>query len=39
MVCLTLKRSLREDSCCMVEVMNGATGLRRFSRVPTLLTV
>ena len=39
MVRFTLKRSLRADSCCKVEVMNGATGLRFFSRVPTLLTM
>ena len=31
MVRFTLKRSLREESCCRVEVMKGATGLRRFS--------
>ena len=39
MVRFTLKRSLREDSCCRVDVMNGATGLRRFSRVATDATV
>ena len=38
MVRFTLNRSLRADSCCSVEVMNGATGLRFFSRVPTDLT-
>ena len=31
----TLKRILRAASCCKVEVMNGGTGLRRFSFVPT----
>ena len=31
----TLKRSLRDDSCCSVEVINGGTGLRFFSRVET----
>ena len=39
MVRFTLKRSLRDDSCCSVEVMNGGTGLRFFSRVPTDLTM
>ena len=39
MVRFTLKRSLRDDSCCKVEVMNGATGKRRFSRVETECTV
>ncbi len=39
MVRFTLKRSLRDDSCCKVEVMNGATGKRRFSRVETDCTV
>ena len=39
MVRLTLKRSLREESCCKVDVMNGATGLRFFSRVATDLTL
>ena len=33
MVRFTLNRSLRAASCCRVEVMNGGTGLRRFSRV------
>ena len=31
MVRFTLKRSLRAASCCNVDVMNGGTGLRRFS--------
>ena len=31
MVRLTLKRSLRDDSCCRVDVMKGGTGLRFFS--------
>jgi len=35
MVRLTLNRSFREDSCCNVEVINGATGFRFFSFVPT----
>ena len=39
MVRFTLKRSLREDSCCKVEVMKGATGFRFFSRVATDLTM
>src|ERR1017187_2576061 len=38
MVRFTLKRSLRAASCCKVEAMNGATGLRFFSRVATLFT-
>ena len=38
MVRFTLKRSLRDASCWSVEVINGATGLRFFSRVPTDLT-
>ena len=39
MVRFTLKRSLRAASCCRVEVMNGATGLRLFSRVCTDATM
>ncbi len=35
MVRFTLKRSLRAASCCNVEVMNGGTGLRRFSLLVT----
>jgi len=35
---LTLNRNFRADSCWSVEVMNGATGLRLFSRVTTDLT-
>ena len=35
MVRLTLKRHLRDDSCCKVEVMKGATALRFFSLVAT----
>ena len=35
----TLKRSLREASCCRVDVMNGGTGLRRFSRLVTERTI
>ena len=35
---LHAEASLRDESCCSVEVMNGATGLRFFSRVATLLT-
>ena len=38
MVRLTLKRSLREASCCKVDVMKDGTGLRLFSRVTTDLT-
>ena len=39
MVRFTLKRNLRDASCCSVEVMNGGTGLRRFSRFATELTL
>ena len=35
----TLKRSLRAASCCKVDVINGGTGLRRFSLVATDLTM
>src|SRR5438309_2189953 len=33
MVRFTLRRNFREDSCCNVEVMKGATALRFFSRL------
>ena len=38
MVLRAEKRSLREASCCSVEVVNGAAGRRARSRFSTLLT-
>ena len=39
MACLLLRRSLREASCCSVEVVKGAAGLRVYGFSSTRVTV